>query len=62
MLDPVLLTFSNKRAAQKAKYLGELFPAAVPAVSGGPLFVDFFQIDKASGDPKGIILVDPRSA
>lgn len=62
MLDPVLLTFSNKRAAQKAKYLGELFPAAVPAASGGPLFVDFFQIDKASGDPKGIILVDPRSA
>lgn len=62
LLDPVLLTFDNKRAAQKVKYLGELFPAVSPAVVGGPVFVDFFQIDKASGDPKGILLVDPRSA
>ena len=62
LLDPVLLTFTNKRAAQKAKYLGELFPAGTPAAAGGPAFVNFFQIDKATGDPKGIILVDPRSA
>jgi hypothetical protein len=61
-LDPVLLRFENRRAAQKAKYLGELFPAVWPAVAGGPAFVDFFQIDKATGNPKGILSVDPRSA
>lgn len=62
LLDPVLLTFDNRRAAQKAKYLGELFPATHMAAAGGPAFVDFFQVDKVTGDPKGIVLVDPRRA
>lgn len=61
-LDPVLLDFDNGRAAQKAKFGGELFPAVWAAAAGGPAFVDFFQIDKATGDPKGILLLDPRRA
>ena len=57
-LDPVLLNFDNKRAAQKAKYSGELFPASVFADLKGNSFLHFFQIDKATGDPKGIIAID----
>lgn len=58
-LDPVLLTFDNARAAQKAKYLGELFPANTRAESGPPyrVFLDFFQGDK-DGRPKGILSID----
>ena len=55
-LDPVLLDFTNKRAAQKAKYLGEMFIAGMPSGPGGP-FVDFFQIEKFSGRPKGILRI-----
>jgi uncharacterized protein DUF6932 len=57
VLDPVLLDFSNKRAAQKAKYGGELFPATAAAIPGAR-FLDFFQQDKATGDPKGIVAID----
>lgn len=56
-LDPVFLDFGNNRAAQKAKYLGEFFPAHAPASLVPPLatYLNFFQIDKATGDPKGIV-------
>jgi uncharacterized protein DUF6932 len=56
-LDPVFLDFSNRRAAQKAKYLGEFFPAHFQAGSTPPLklFLRFFQTDKATGHAKGII-------
>lgn len=57
-LDPVLLTFSHRRAAQKAKFGGELFPADVPADTVGSRFVDYFQRDKATGAPKGIVALD----
>ena len=50
ILDPVLLTFDQQRATQKAKYGGELFPATG--------FLEFFQIDKERGTPKGIIALD----
>jgi hypothetical protein len=53
-LDPVLLDFSHRRRAQKAKYCGELFPADARA-SRQHIFVDFFQVDKYTGSPKGII-------
>ena len=33
-LDPVLLDFTNHRAAMKAKYLGDLFPASSFAAPG----------------------------
>ena len=58
VLDPVLLTFDRGREAQKAKYLGELFPATAPAIENGVSFLEFFQTNKESGEPKGIIAID----
>ena len=57
-LDPVLLTFDRGRAAQKAKYQGELFPAQFREGGSGTTFLEFFQIDKETGDPKGIIVIE----
>ena len=56
-LDPVLLDFKNNRAAQKAKYGGELFIANGQAAPG-ILFLDFFQLDRYSGRQKGILSMD----
>lgn len=53
-LDPVLLNFSQKRAAQKAKYGGELFLASTIADAQGQTFLEFFQKDR-NGNPKGIV-------
>ena len=57
-LDPVLLTFDSARATQKARYLGELFPASIIADVDGLSFLEFFQTDKETGRPKGIIAID----
>jgi len=57
-LDPVLLDFTNRRAAQKAKYGGELFPSISLADPAGNTFLEFFQVDKSTGDAKGIIAID----
>ena len=57
-LDPVLATFDAGRRTQKAKYGGELFFAHAPADPSGTRFVEFFQRDR-SGQPKGIIALDP---
>jgi len=59
-LDPVLLDFTNKRAAQKAKYLGELFPSEARANTAGSTFLTFFQSDR-DGNPKGIVKLELRS-
>jgi len=56
-LDPVLLTFDNKRAAQKQKYFGEVFWAFGPGAPDGINFLELFQNDKDSGRPKGILRV-----
>ena len=56
-LDPVLLEFAHKRAAQKAKYRGEFFLADAQADPAGTRFIDFFQRDK-DGNAKGIIAID----
>lgn len=58
LLDPVLLSFGNKRAAQKARFGGELFPADAFADPHGTRFVDYFQLDKTTGERKGIVAVD----
>ena len=58
ILDPVLLTFENGRAAQKAKYQGELFPESVIANAEGFSFLEFFQMDKETGRRKGIVALD----
>jgi hypothetical protein len=55
VLDPVMLVFSNGRAAQKQKYLGEFFPVSWIEGGSGKPFLEFFQIDKHSGEAKGII-------
>ena len=49
------LDFSNARRAQKRKYLGEFFPAQMPEGASGKLFLDFFQIEKETGKPKGVV-------
>jgi hypothetical protein len=58
-LDAELLDFRNKRAAQKARYGGELFLADAAADPGGTAFLEFFQRDR-EGEPKGIVAIDPR--
>ena len=57
-LDPVLLDFRDRRAAQKAKFGGEMFVASWGADPEGTRFLDFFQIDKNTGDAKGIVAID----
>jgi len=57
-LDPVLLVFGPGRAAQKAKFLGELVPAIAMANSRDT-FIEFFQRDRA-GKHKGIAVLDLR--
>ena len=57
-LDPVLLTFDQDRATQKAKYGGELFPASSSADLKDHAFLEFFQTDKETGRKKGIIALD----
>lgn len=56
-LDPVLLDFDDDRAAQKAKYLGEMFFAEHAANLLGEPYLSFFQHTK-DGKPKGIVLID----
>ena len=58
VLDPVLLTFDPGRAAQKAKYMGELFPVSIVADTEGLSFLEFFQTDKSTGRPKGIVAIN----
>jgi len=57
-LDPILLDFTNRRAAQEAKYGGELFPSLQRADPAGNTFLEFFQIDKRTGEAKGIVALD----
>jgi|SRR5579862_7430095 len=58
LVEPVLFDFRNRRAAQKAKFLGELFPSHETADAAGTTFFKFFQTDKITGQPKGIVAVD----
>ena len=57
LLDPILLIFDPNTDAQKAKFYGELFPN-VTEINTGSTFLEFFQIDKENGRPKGIIALD----
>ena len=58
LLDPELLDFSDRRAAQRARYGGELFPAQAAAETGGTAFLDYFQRDRDTAEAKGIIALD----
>lgn len=59
-LDPILLRFESRRAAQKLKFLGEFFPASWDADGAGSSFLEFFQTSKESGRPKGIVAFNPQ--
>jgi hypothetical protein len=59
-LDPAFLDFSNSRARQKARFGGEFFPADLPEGLTGKTFLEFFQTDKETGAPKGIVALDLR--
>lgn len=58
LLDPVLLDFSDGRRGQKERFGGELFPSIASAEPAGTRFLDFFQRDRETGKPKGIVAVD----
>ena len=60
-LDPVFLDFSQSRARQKARFLCEFFPADLPEGLTGKTFLEFFQVDKTTGLPKGIVTMNLRS-
>jgi hypothetical protein len=55
-LDPVFLDFSDKRRSQKEKYGGEYFPMTARATQQ-EFYFDYFQKDKFTGKPKGIIQI-----
>jgi hypothetical protein len=58
-LNQALLDFSPKgRNIMKEKFKGDLFPAEIPEGTSGKLFLYFFQIDKITGEPKGIVALD----
>jgi hypothetical protein len=60
LLDPELMDFSDRRRAQKLTFGGELFPADVSADPQGTRFLDHFQRDKDTREPKGIVAIDLR--
>ena len=53
--DPVLLDLSNDRAAQKARFGGEMFPNVIETQSGLS-FAEFFQNDRDTSR-KGIVVI-----
>ena len=61
-LDPVFWDFSQGRAAQKRRFGGEFFPAQLPEGATGRAFVDFFQVNKLTGGPKGIVAIRLRGS
>ncbi|MBK5291448.1 MAG: hypothetical protein JJE04_07225 [Acidobacteriia bacterium] len=56
-LDPVFWDFSQGRVAQKRRFLSEFFPAQPPEGATGRAFVNFFQVNKLTGEPKGIVAI-----
>jgi hypothetical protein len=61
LIEPLLFDFSKQRAAQKRKYLGEMFPADSIEGGSGRTFLEFFQQDKQTGARKGVVAIDLRT-
>jgi hypothetical protein len=59
-LDPTFRDFSNGRKAQKTKFKGEFFPSTVMN-QPGQTFLQFFQIERFTGQPKGILSIFLRA-
>jgi hypothetical protein len=55
---PALFNFALRRAEQKIKYKGEIFPSNYPANDSGTAYIDFFQFDTRTNTRKGIIAID----
>lgn len=55
---PTLYNFALRRAEQKSKYKGEIFPSNYPANDTGTAYIDFFQFDTRTNTLKGIIAID----
>jgi len=55
---PTLFNFALRRAEQKIKYKGEIFPSNYPANDSGTAYLDFFQFDTRTNTRKGIIAID----
>ena len=56
--EPVLLNWSKRRAAQKARFRGELFLAESAADPCGTPYIEFLQHDRSSGRAKGIVVIN----
>lgn len=56
-IHPMFWDFSDGRAAQKRRFGGELFPAQLPEGATGRAFVEFFQVNRFTGRPKGIVAI-----
>ncbi len=60
VLDPIFFDSSFGRAVQKVRFSGEILPAdAIADERGSPTWY-FFQRDKCTGEPKGIVVIDLR--
>jgi hypothetical protein len=55
---PSLYNFTLRRAEQKIKYKGEIFPSNYPANDSSTTYIDFFQFDTRTNTRKGIIAID----
>lgn len=55
---PILCNFALRRAEQKSRYKGEIFPANYPANEVGTAYIDFFQFETRTNTGKGIIAID----
>jgi Family of unknown function (DUF6932) len=58
LLDPELLDFQHGRAAQKLRYGGELLPIHSRRMTGKSSLLTFFQTNRETGAPKGILAID----
>lgn len=60
-LDPIIWHpqfMLHPRSEQQLKYLGDYFPAILQEGVSGKTFLDFFQVDRHGGQPKGILKVE----
>jgi hypothetical protein len=59
LLPPELSGYvGNRRAAQQARYMGDIFPADSPEDELAANFLGYFQRDKRTGEAKGIIAIN----
>ncbi|HLH21325.1 MAG TPA: hypothetical protein VK066_02305 [Chloroflexota bacterium] len=58
ILDPLLKFLDIGRPGQRVKYGGDLFPAEISVNRTGIRFLEYFQRDKDTQAPKGIIAIN----